>query len=364
MTTVHNIGISLGKIKGWNDGLGEFSQQFCRQIADLAPAWKERFGIHFFLHLPQKYEGFFGPNVGYFPTYRFQKYLHLTRPTFSVWHSLHQGVRFLPPMGTGHHIQTIHDLNFLYDPNCNKTNTYLRRRQRLVNRSDSIFAISNHVKSDIVNHLHCATEPMVIYNGVSDLTSAPRKPVRELEHQDFFLHISRMAPSKGIYHLLDLADSWPEKKFVFAGGANASTRNVEGIVAERKLRNITLLTDVSHEEKAWLYANCSAFLFPSLTEGFGLPPIEAMCFGKPVFLSNRTCLPEIGKHFAYYWDDLSAPSMKKIMLQGLQNPHEATSVQAHGRSYSWELCVKSYAEKYLNVLGISNSSLKTKTPPR
>lgn len=354
MTPTHNIGISLGKIKGWNDGLGEFSRQFCLRISEIAPRWEEEFGIKFFLHLPRNFDGHFGPNVGYLPTCRLQKYFHWTRLNFSVWHSLHQGVRFLPPIGTGHHIQTIHDLNFLYDPKSARKNIYLRRRQRLVNRSDSIFAISHHVKSDIANHLQCRTEPAVIYNGVSDLTSVPRQPVRDLHNEDFFLHISRMAPSKGIFYLLDLAASWPEKKFVFAGGANASTKNVERIISERCISNITLLTDVTNEEKAWLYANCSAFIFPSLTEGFGLPPIEAMCFGKPVFLSNRTCLPEIGKDFAYYFDELSAPSMRRVIAHGLQNPHDSAMVQAHGRSYSWDLCVKSYAEQYLKILGMSD----------
>ncbi len=152
---------------------------------------------------------------------------------------------------------------------------------------------------------------------------------------------------------MDLADFWPEKKFVFAGAANACTRNVERVISERQIGNITLLTDVSNEEKAWLYANCSAFLFPSLTEGFGLPPIEAMCFGKPVFLSNRTCLPEIGKGFAHYWDELSASSMRSVMMRGLQAPHDSALVQAHGRSYSWDGCVKSYTEKYLKILGMS-----------
>lgn len=51
-----------------------------------------------------------------------------------------------------------------------------------------------------------------------------------------------------------------------------------------------------------LYESCVAFLFPSITEGFGLPVIEAMSFGTPVFLSNSSSLPEVGGNEAFYWN--------------------------------------------------------------
>lgn len=56
---------------------------------------------------------------------------------------------------------------------------------------------------------------------------------------------------------------------------------------------------IEQTEKIWLYRNCQAFLFPSRGEGFGLPVIEAMQFGKAVFISNYTCLPEISNGFAF-----------------------------------------------------------------
>jgi glycosyltransferase involved in cell wall biosynthesis len=72
-----------------------------------------------------------------------------------------------------------------------------------------------------------------------------------------------------------------------------------------------VLLGVDDSVKAWLLANCEAFLFPSLAEGFGLPPLEAMHFGTPVFLSDRTSLPEVGGTQAGYFREFSASAMRK-----------------------------------------------------
>jgi len=62
---------------------------------------------------------------------------------------------------------------------------------------------------------------------------------------------------------------------------------------------VSLLGTISESDKIFYYKNCLAFAFPSLREGFGFPVLEAMTFGKPVFLSNKTSLPEIGGSHAF-----------------------------------------------------------------
>ena len=355
MSTVHNIGISLGNIKTWHDGLGEFSLQLCQQLAALAPAWRQQYSVQFYCHLPRRFHGVFGDQIKYHSTEPLQRVFHWTREPFLVWHSLHQHNKFRAPVKAKHRIQTVHDLNFLYEKTAPQTaRRRLGRVQKVLDRSDRIVVSTQYVRQDLQAHLRCHVDPEVVPLGVTDPTSLGQEAIPSLTGKNFYFHISRMAPSKGIFHLIDLAQIWPEQTFVFAGPAGSYVDAVSAAIQERNLRNIHLLPDVSDEQKAWLYNHCSAFLFPSLTEGFGLPPLEAMCFGKPVFMSNKTCLPEIGGRFAHYWDSLDAQSMKNVMTQALREPPEADAVQSHGRSYSWERCAKAYSEKYLSALGVSH----------
>ena len=103
------------------------------------------------------------------------------------------------------------------------------------------------------------------------------------------------------------------------------------------------------------YAQCTGFLFPSLTEGFGLPPIEAMHFGKPVFLARRTCLPEIGGEAADYFDDFAPAHMRSVVEQGLArfaDPSRAQFVRDHAAQFDWDRAAEAYLDLYRKLLGL------------
>jgi glycosyltransferase involved in cell wall biosynthesis len=124
-------------------------------------------------------------------------------------------------------------------------------------------------------------------------------------------------------------------------------------VAARALSNVTVLAGVSDAQKAWLFASCAGFLFPSLTEGFGLPPIEAMHFGKPVFLSDRTCLPEVGGDAAYYFRRFDPAHMREVVEAGLADvgrPGRAEAIRRHAAGFSWDACAAAYLDLYLALL--------------
>jgi glycosyltransferase involved in cell wall biosynthesis len=109
-------------------------------------------------------------------------------------------------------------------------------------------------------------------------------------------------------------------------------------------------------EKAWLYAHCEGFLFPSIAEGFGLPPIEAMHFGKPVFLSRLTSLPEVGGAAAHYFDSFDGAAMRAVVEAGLADHHgnaaaRAATLVERARSFSWARCADAYAALYLSLIG-------------
>ena len=94
-------------------------------------------------------------------------------------------------------------------------------------------------------------------------------------------------------------------------------------------------------------------MFPSLTEGFGLPPLEAMHFGKPVFLSRLTSLPEVGGEVAHYFDRFEGSEMRAVVQAGLASDGQirrAAAITAHARQYSWARCANAYICWYQHIL--------------
>ncbi len=350
-----NIGVSLGRVEQWHDGIGEFGRRFASTLAERGARLRDE-GIHVHLHLSKRWHGLFGDTVTYLDTHDVQRWLHLRREPFALWHILHQFNRFLPPRGTPHLVETVHDLNFLRLKSRTKADAYRRRLAQRLQRRSAVAVISRFVADDLVRELAAPALPLhVIHNGATDLTPLAREPVAGVEPSGYLLHVSRLAPSKNVDALVELATLWREQSFVLAGNASPQMREeLAGKVAARGLRNLHLTFDIDEARKAWLYANCRGFLFPSLTEGFGLPPIEAMHFGKPVFLSKLTSLPEVGGDVAFYFDGFEAAAMRDAIERGLASwradPSLADAARARAAGFSWKACVDRYVDVYRALL--------------
>jgi glycosyltransferase involved in cell wall biosynthesis len=351
--SLRHIGLSLGRIEHWHDGLGEFSRQLGLALAQQAPRLAEEDSWRFHFHLPRRWHGVFGDAVGYLDTQTTQRFIHATRTRFALWHLLHQHNRLRAPLGTARCIETVHDLNFLHAKTPAKIERYRARMQRRLAARDAVIAITHHVAGDIARELPQLSTPVhIIHNGATDLTKAPQEAVPGLGAGPFLLHVSRMARSKNIAALLDLAAAWPEQHLVLAGATSPYSDEVRQQVSARGLRNITIQLDISEAQKAWLYAHCIGFVFPSLAEGFGLPPIEAMHFGKPVFLSRLTSLPEVGGAAAHYFDGFDGAAMRGVIQAGLtaHSPARSAAIAAHAQRFSWEHCAQAHLALYRTLL--------------
>lgn len=353
-----HIGISLGQMRSLRDGLGEVSRQLCERIGHAAPALRREHGIEFWIHCRPELHGLFGDAVRYLPISKWQRIWHRPSVAFDIWHSLHQLNKTLPPQGARHRMVTVHDLNYLYFKGDFSRWRDQRRMEGLMRRTDQVIAITRHTADDVRRHLGRTDEIQVIYNGVADLSQSARKPLEGIE-PGFLLHLSRMSRSKNIEALKGLVQAWPERRFLFAGPDGHDSREVLDWRDRLGITNLTVRLNLDEAEKAWAYANCSGFLFPSLTEGFGLPPMEAMHFGKPVFLSRLTSLPEVGGDVASYFDDFDAASMKATVLAGLALAESPDRGEAHraalrqrAASFNWDACTQAYVDLYLKRLAV------------
>jgi glycosyltransferase involved in cell wall biosynthesis len=112
--------------------------------------------------------------------------------------------------------------------------------------------------------------------------------------------------------------------------------------------------EVSDGDRQWLYEHCDAFLFPSLSEGFGFPVLEAMQCGRPVFAARRTSLPEVAGDRAGWWDTFEPDAMLRVVREGLESsgsmPGFAAAQVAHAATYTWERAAARYLDVYDEVL--------------
>lgn len=351
-TRLRRVGISLGNMDRFVDGLGEFAQQLCSSLAARAPALRDQHGLELHFHVVPSLLGCFGDAVGYLPLRRSQEWRHVQPLQFDLWHTLAQLNRYPAPRGTRRGLCTVHDLNFVHVKGGFSRWRDTRRMRRLLARNDAVVTISEYVRADLARHLGWQGPGRTIYNGVRDLSAAPQAAVAGLGEQPFLFHISRMTPSKNVEALLDMMTRWPERQLVLAGPSAARNAELQARCNTLKLHNVRILTMVSDAQKAWLYAHCQAFVFPSLTEGFGLPPIEALYFGKPVLLSDRTCLPEVGGTAARYWHDFDPANMRRVTEAAIAGfgPREAAQARTWAARYNWADATHDYIATYLQLL--------------
>jgi glycosyltransferase involved in cell wall biosynthesis len=284
-------------------------------------------------------------------------------PMGDLWHVTNQHSHFWPPSRSIPTLLTIHDLNFLREKSPSGTARRVRKLQRLVDRSSAIATISEFSAAEIREHLHLRGKPLrVIYNGLAAPRVPKSDPLPDLPPGPFLFTIGDITAKKNFHVLLDLMSELPEYRLVIAGRkASDYARHLQKTVAQRKLTHRVFLPgEIDDAQRQWLYEHCDAFLFPSLTEGFGLPVIEAMSFGKPVFITRGTSLPEIGGSLAYYWDRFEPKLMVDCFRAGLEqtkrDPDFARRSQQHASQFSWSRAAAAYLDYYRDLLSIQGHS--------
>jgi glycosyltransferase involved in cell wall biosynthesis len=182
-----------------------------------------------------------------------------------------------------------------------------------------------------------------------------------LAGKQFIMYVGRALPHKNLGRLVEaysiLKQKYPHLILVLAGRSDAGYKRIGALVSEKRLAHSVIFTDYIEEgELRWLYENTAAYVFPSLSEGFGLPPLEAMSHGAPVVSSNATCLPEINGKAAHYFNPLNVKDMARAIDDVLGNKVSRTKLVSSGHSqlakYSW----RKMAEQTLRIYELALKS--------
>lgn len=281
------------------------------------------------------------------------------RRRYDLWHMTNQTSKYLPLDPDVPVVLTIHDLNFLHDDRREpgRAARKLADVQRKVDRAAAIVTDTRYVAADVARHLRLDGKPVhVIPLGMpARVTAAPARPAG-VPPGPFLLAIGNALPHKNFHVLLEAVAALPTARLVIAGNRDTPYgRRLADLIAAAGLERRVIQTgEVSDADRQWLYEHCEALLVPSLTEGFGLPVLEAMQCGRPVFLSRLTCLPEVGGDLGFYWDSFSPEHMQQVLRTGLAavhaDPGYAERARGHAARFSWERAVQDYLAVYDTVL--------------
>lgn len=161
---------------------------------------------------------------------------------------------------------------------------------------------------------------------------------------DFLLYVGSAFPHKNLFKMVEAFDilhaSHPNLRLVLTGKREKHYEELEAWAANHpSFKNIIFTGFVSDAELKWLYKHCRLYVFTSLSEGFGLPPLEAMAHGAPVASSNASCMPEIYGQAAYYFDARKPQDIANKIEEVLANNELRQTLIDRGykrlRHYSW-----------------------------
>ncbi len=264
------------------------------------------------------------------------------------------------------YIVTIHDLILLHFPTVKASELppflywlkYLAYRTVIASaifRARSIIAVSDFTKRDIETvypsargKVHTTLEAVDPYCSWLD-PDAERLFLRRLDlietetpsmrSKRFVLYVGNAYPHKNLEFLLTVALKFPETIFLCVGKEDYFYRSFRKKVMGARVGNIRFAGYVDDRSLGVLYRRASAYLFPSLYEGFGLPGLEAMNYGLPVIAARAGSLPEIYADAALYFDpsdaDMCAAALHQVFDQEERRRRQALGFDRAAR-FSWE----------------------------
>lgn len=341
-------------LKNRAGGLGTFNYELIKAMAALP---HPELDIYLNLKDPEALKSEFGNAFKYNKYSSLQRHsLFRLRKKYDVWHSLNQNTKIEPGSKPGKYVLTVHDVNFMEEgsPEASAKNAKVFKDK--LQRADVITYISEFAKKQAHQYFTIPdVKEVVIYNGnpISTLLDVSGYTPAITANKPFLYSLGDFIARKNFLSIVKMMEHIEDYILIISGNNDkAYGEEIKKYITEHKLQGKIFLTGkVDEVTKQYYLSNCAAFVFPSIREGFGLPPIEAMKFGKPVFLSDKTSLPEIGGEAAFYWNNFDPEYMKDFLLKELGNFNNNPTlylekIKARADFFTWEKAALAYMELY------------------
>lgn len=273
----------------------------------------------------------------------------------------------VPPRISGKVMTTVHDLTYLRFPETMDAKNRRRLQngmERSIGRSDHLITVSEFSKRELMELLGIPADRITVVSNAPSLfgktvdfeVCAAKFSLRK----PYLLYIGTIEPRKNLVRLLKAFAGLKREQniphqLVLAGGKGWANEEIYATAAS--MEDVVFTGYLSEGEKYSLYKNAAAFVFPSLYEGFGIPPLEAMTFGCPVVCTKTSSLPEVVGDAAELVDPLDETSIAQGIWNVLSNPDRAEELRRRGyeqvKKYTWTASADKLTEICKSVLGAS-----------
>ena len=274
---------------------------------------------------------------------------------WGLWHRLralapdlvHFPMPQQPLLYRGRTVTTVHDLTLVRFLNGGGNPLVERARRavfslllrRVARRSAAVITPTAHTRADLVGWASVPPERVHVTHEAGDSLAVDPVPVPALAGRRFVLSVGNAYPYKNLARLLEawtaVAPQHPDAVLVLVGRRSP----FYDALAEGAPGSVVFLHDADDAQLRWLYQQALFFVFPSLSEGFGLPGLEAMELGCPVLASRLTCLPEVYGDAARYFDALDPADMAREIGRLLEDDDARAALaeagRAHAAGFSW-----------------------------
>jgi glycosyltransferase involved in cell wall biosynthesis len=297
--------------------------------------------------------------------------LDLRREAVDLFHAPHY---VLPPLTPCRSVVTIHDCIHLRFPQYLPSRLgYAYARGQMwaaTHKAARVMTVSEASKRDILRYFRVPESRIdVIYNAIDerfwlepDVEEVKRVRERYRLTDPFVLYAGNIKPHKNLerlieaFHLMRHEDrGLKDVQLLIIGDEISKYATLRRAVHRHKLhKHVRFFGFVSDQTLAALYRLADVFVFPSLYEGFGLPPLEAMASGTPVIASNVSSLPEVVGDAALMIDPYDPAAIADAMARVLTDTDLRVDLQGRGfaraREFSWERSIKRVSEIYEEVM--------------
>jgi glycosyltransferase involved in cell wall biosynthesis len=293
--------------------------------------------------------------------------MYARRARFDLFH----GTNFEVPLWKGRRtILTIHDLSTLLYPETHRARAVRRARLRLpiaAKIADAIITPTEAVRQQVCERLKVKPGKITAIHEAprrtfSPMTQEETVPIRKrLRVEDeFLLFVGTLEPRKNLLTMLRafeevITRTSARPQLVIAGGEGWLIDETLSFINSASLKDRLLLTGyLNDEDLRALYSSCRAFVFPSLYEGFGLPPLEAMACGAPVIASRISALQETLGEAAIMVEPLDVQTLSRTIIEVLRDERRLAAMGEagikHARKFSWDEAAKRTQDVYERLL--------------
>ncbi len=283
----------------------------------------------------------------------------------------HATEHLLPPLKGARTVFTLHDLIFQFFPEYHlPLNRWflMNAIPRFLRRADAIIVVSECTKRDAIATYQVPPEKItVIPEGVNpalrpvvDQNLIDQARARYAQNQPFILFLGTIEPRKNIVALVDAlralrSHNLPHRLLVAGRKGWLYQATFDHVKQTGMESAVTFLDFVPDTDLGALFAACDAFVFPSLYEGFGLPPLEAMACGAPVVCSNTSSLPEVVGDAALLVNPRDVGEIADAVERVIGDRNLSNELRAKGTAqaakFSWERAARETLMVYRQVAG-------------